>query len=154
MSQQMHLPRHHKTASTNGDTGQHCVRLTQACRQRAAQRQARCAGTVFKKRRFRRLRTPKPKKPIFVQPMMHLSFPIELRRFLQQRLTKHKQHKFKAGIQETPITSEDSAQLESSTQRLDTGHITYLHMPNSHATGRSAAYTSLTRGHITGRTIP
>ena len=85
---------------------------------------------------------------------MHLSFPIELRRFLQQRLTKHKQHKFKAGIQETPITSEDSAQLESSTQRLDTGHITYLHMPNSHATGRSAAYTSLTRGHITGRTIP
>ena len=42
--------------------------------------------------RKRRLQTPKPSKPIFVQPLMHPSFTTNLRTFLKQAISKHKDH--------------------------------------------------------------
>ena len=48
------------------------------------------------KRRFDGIRsllqTPKPSKPIFVQPLMHPSFTSNLRTFLKQAISKHKDH--------------------------------------------------------------
>ena len=42
--------------------------------------------------RKRRLQPPKPSKPIFVQPLMHPSFTSDLRTFLKQAISKHKDH--------------------------------------------------------------
>ena len=42
--------------------------------------------------RKRRLQTPTPSKPIFVQPLMHPSFTSNLRTFLKQAISKHKDH--------------------------------------------------------------
>ena len=42
--------------------------------------------------RKRRLQPPKPSKPIFVQPLMRPSFTSDLRTFLKQAISKHKDH--------------------------------------------------------------
>ena len=114
---------------------------------RRNKRQAQQAlGAVFKKRK---LRSPQINKPVYVQPLLHSTFPQDLRYYLKSQLTKHHNTLLPLHIPSTKLVCKkhppvQPAQLASSTHNLGSTESPDMHVCFTTAQHFSATYTQAT----------